>query len=77
MKTVSQKSALITAIQGRPRRRPGHARQLARPKRVNWPIAHDIKLELDVRCQKLIEKILRAAFPQIPLLGEEGCIPAT
>ena len=42
------------------------------PKRVNLADAHDIKLELDVRCQKLIEKILRAAFPQIPLLGEEG-----
>ena len=43
-----------------------------KPKRVNFADAHDIKLELDVRCQKLIEKILRAAFPQIPLLGEEG-----
>ena len=43
-----------------------------KPKRVNFTDAHDIKLELDVRCQKLIEKILRAAFPQIPLLGEEG-----
>jgi myo-inositol-1(or 4)-monophosphatase len=43
------------------------------PKRVNSAYAHDIKLELDVRCQKLIEKILRAAFPQISLLGEEGC----
>jgi myo-inositol-1(or 4)-monophosphatase len=42
-------------------------------KRVNSAYAHDIKLELDVRCQKLIEKILRAAFPQISLLGEEGC----
>ena len=42
------------------------------PKRVNSAYAHDIKLELDVRCQKLIEKILRAAFPQISLLGEEG-----
>jgi myo-inositol-1(or 4)-monophosphatase len=41
-------------------------------KRVNFTDAHDIKLELDVRCQKLIEKTLRAAFPQIPLLGEEG-----
>jgi myo-inositol-1(or 4)-monophosphatase len=28
---------------------------------------------LDVRCQKLIEKILHTAFPQISLLGEEGC----
>jgi myo-inositol-1(or 4)-monophosphatase len=43
------------------------------PKRVNAAEAHDIKLELDVRCQKLIEKTLRAAFPKIPLLGEEGC----
>jgi myo-inositol-1(or 4)-monophosphatase len=43
------------------------------PKRVNSALAHDIKLELDVRCQKLIEKNLRAAFPQISLLGEEGC----
>jgi myo-inositol-1(or 4)-monophosphatase len=43
------------------------------PKRVNVADAHDIKLELDVRSQKLIEKILRKAFPQIPLLGEEGC----
>jgi myo-inositol-1(or 4)-monophosphatase len=43
------------------------------PKRVNSAHAHDIKLELDVRCQKLIEKTLRAAFPQISLLGEEGC----
>jgi myo-inositol-1(or 4)-monophosphatase len=43
------------------------------PKRVNSAYAHGIKLELDVRCQKLIEKNLRAAFPQISLLGEEGC----
>src|SRR5262245_63316552 len=33
---------------------------------------HDIKLDLDVRCQKLIEKSLRAVFPEIALLGEEG-----
>jgi myo-inositol-1(or 4)-monophosphatase len=43
-----------------------------KPKHVNLADAHDIKLELDVRCQKLIEKTLRAAFPEIPLLGEEG-----
>mgnify|MGYP001555317079 CR=1 FL=1 len=43
-----------------------------KPKRVNSAEAHDIKLELDVRCQKLIEKMLRAKFPAIPLLGEEG-----
>jgi myo-inositol-1(or 4)-monophosphatase len=44
-----------------------------RPKHVNSAEAHDIKLELDVRCQKLIEKIFCAAFPQIALVGEEGC----
>ena len=43
-----------------------------KPKRVNSAEAHDIKLELDVRCQALIEKILAATFPQVPVLGEEG-----
>jgi myo-inositol-1(or 4)-monophosphatase len=43
------------------------------PKRINFTDAHDIKLELDVRCQKLIERNLHAAFPEIFLLGEEGC----
>ena len=43
-----------------------------KPKRVKLDDAHDIKLELDVRCQKLIEKILRTRFQKIPLLGEEG-----
>ena len=42
------------------------------PKRVKQFDLHDIKLELDVRCQKTIEKILGKAFPKIPLLGEEG-----
>jgi myo-inositol-1(or 4)-monophosphatase len=43
-----------------------------KPKRVHVFDLHDIKLELDVRCQKTIEKILHKAFPEIPLLGEEG-----
>jgi myo-inositol-1(or 4)-monophosphatase len=41
-------------------------------KKANEITSHDIKLELDVRCQKLIEKKLHAAFPEIALLGEEG-----
>jgi len=45
---------------------------LRKPKKANEVTSHDIKLELDVRCQKLIEKILLASFPEIPLLGEEG-----
>ena len=42
------------------------------PKKINASEAHDIKLELDVRCQALIEKTLAAAYPKIPVLGEEG-----
>ena len=41
------------------------------PKRVNHAAAHDIKLELDVRCQTLIERTLHRTFPEITLLGEE------
>src|SRR5271154_6839578 len=73
MKTVSTKTALAIAVKaaraaGKIMRDNWHL-----PKRVNSVEAHDIKLELDVRCQKTIEKIFFAAFPQIALLGEEGC----
>ena len=72
MKTVSLNKALAVAVQaaraaGKVMRDNWH-----KPKRVKLDDAHDIKLELDVRCQALIENILRAAFPEIPLLGEEG-----
>src|ERR1022692_524326 len=72
MKPVSLKSALDASVQaaraaGKVMRDNWH-----KPKRVNSAEAHDIKLELDVRCQALIEKILAAEFPQIPVLGEEG-----
>jgi myo-inositol-1(or 4)-monophosphatase len=43
-------------------------------KKINSSTQHDIKLELDVRCQKLIEGILRKTFPTIPILGEEGVL---
>jgi myo-inositol-1(or 4)-monophosphatase len=73
MKTISTKSALAIAVQaaraaGKIMRDNWHL-----PKRVNSSEAHDIKLELDMRCQKTIEKIFFTAFPQISLLGEEGC----
>jgi myo-inositol-1(or 4)-monophosphatase len=41
-------------------------------KRINEATQHDIKLELDVQCQKLIQNALAKAFPDIALLGEEG-----
>jgi len=43
-----------------------------RAKQVAVTTPHDIKLELDVRCQKLIERRLLAAFPSSAVLGEEG-----
>jgi len=47
-------------------------RHLALEKRANSITQHDIKLDLDVRAQKLIERTLRSAFPNVALLGEEG-----
>jgi myo-inositol-1(or 4)-monophosphatase len=41
-------------------------------KRANSVTQHDIKLELDVRSQHLIERSLRPGFPRVALLGEEG-----
>ncbi len=41
-------------------------------KRANSVTQHDIKLELDVRSQHLIEKSLRSSFPKVAVLGEEG-----
>jgi myo-inositol-1(or 4)-monophosphatase len=47
-------------------------RNLRLDKKVNESTQHDIKLELDVRCQKAIERTLRKAFPAVAILGEEG-----
>lgn len=49
-------------------------RCLLQTKRANQVTQHDIKLELDVRSQKLIEKTLLKAFPRTALLGEEGIV---
>jgi len=42
------------------------------PKKITEATQHDIKLELDLLCQKRIERTLLRAFPRIALLGEEG-----
>jgi myo-inositol-1(or 4)-monophosphatase len=47
-------------------------KNLAATKKVNERLSHDIKLDLDVRCQKLIERTLAKSFPDIAVLGEEG-----
>jgi len=73
MKKLSINQALAAAVKA--------ARAAGKIMRDNWHASkhvnhidhHDIKLQLDVRCQKTIEKILRRAFPQISVVGEEGC----
>jgi myo-inositol-1(or 4)-monophosphatase len=47
-------------------------RNLHAAKKVHLVKAHDLKLELDVRCQNEITRLLRRAFPDLPVLGEEG-----
>ncbi len=45
-----------------------------RPKHINSQEQHDIKLLLDVRCQKRIERTLLKFDRTIPVLGEEGSV---
>jgi myo-inositol-1(or 4)-monophosphatase len=47
-------------------------RHLHSEKSAHEVTQHDIKLDLDVRSQKLIEKMLLKATPDAALLGEEG-----
>jgi myo-inositol-1(or 4)-monophosphatase len=47
-------------------------RNLYGVKKANRQSLHDIKLELDVRSQRLIERRLRRRFPEVAVLGEEG-----
>jgi myo-inositol-1(or 4)-monophosphatase len=47
-------------------------RNLRATKRVNSEVQHDIKLELDVRCQQLITRRLHRGAHTLPILGEEG-----
>jgi myo-inositol-1(or 4)-monophosphatase len=72
MNPIEQRRALAAAIEAA--RAAGHLirKNLRAAKVVNSATRHDIKLDLDVRCQMLIERKLRAAFPAIALLGEEG-----
>jgi myo-inositol-1(or 4)-monophosphatase len=49
-------------------------RNFHQPLRVNVAEAHDIKLEIDVRTQDLITKLLLDQFPQHALYGEEGIV---
>ena len=73
MKTVSHTQALTSAVEAARGAGSLMSRNLrSTRKKVNLATQHDIKLELDVRCQKLIERTLRRRFPQVAVLGEEG-----
>jgi len=72
MKLSEQKRALASAVKAARAAGKVMRQNLWSSKKINSSTQHDIKLELDVRCQKLIEKILLAGFPEVALLGEEG-----
>src|SRR5438874_2229952 len=72
MRPVSTTKALASAADAAKAAGALMRHNLRSAKKVNEATAHDIKLELDVRCQKLIEKKLRKDFPAIAVLGEEG-----
>jgi myo-inositol-1(or 4)-monophosphatase len=72
MNHVSPEKALASAISAAKAAGAIMRKNLTADKKANKVTSHDIKLELDVRCQKLIERKLHAAFPKIALLGEEG-----
>ncbi len=72
MKPISLSKALATAASAARVAGALMRQNLVEPKKINSATQHDIKLELDVRCQKLIEKALLKTFPQAAILGEEG-----
>ncbi len=72
MNQAEQRKALATAVKAAHAAGSLMRANFRSPKKIHLATQHDIKLELDVRCQKRIEAELGKAFPRIPLLGEEG-----
>jgi myo-inositol-1(or 4)-monophosphatase len=72
MKTSELNRALTAAVRAARRAGALMRRNLGAAKKINSRSRHDIKLELDVRCQKIIAAILLRALPGSGLLGEEG-----
>ena len=72
MKKISTTKVLTAAVTAARAVGAVMRKNLREEKKANEVTSHDIKLELDVRCQKLIEKQLFKAFPEISFLGEEG-----
>lgn len=74
MKTGELKKALAVAVTAARSAGKLIRQNASQTKKVNYASQNDIKLELDVRSQKLIESILLKAFPNISVLGEEGVL---
>jgi myo-inositol-1(or 4)-monophosphatase len=74
MTTTETKCALATAVTAARAAGKMMRDNLRSVKKINEATQHDIKLELDVRCQKRIERELRRTCPKIPILGEEGIL---
>jgi myo-inositol-1(or 4)-monophosphatase len=72
MEKVEPRKALAAAVEAARAVGKLMRANLRETKTVNLSTQHDIKLELDVRAQRLIERKLSAAFPRVALLGEEG-----
>ncbi len=72
MKPPEQKRALNSAIKAAKAAGALMRKHFHEPKKVSEIAQFDIKLELDLKAQQLIERSLRRAFPKIPVLGEEG-----
>lgn len=67
-----QRRALRNAIEAAQTSGQLMRRHLASQKVIHSQTRHDIKLELDLHSQNLIEKRLRKGFPNFSFLGEEG-----
>src|SRR5947209_12338746 len=74
MRPINSTNALRTAIAAVEQLGPLLRQNLTAVKLVNESTQHDIKLDLDVRCQKLIERSLQKDFPGVAILGEEGIV---
>ena len=72
MNLAEQKRALKGAVDAARAAGSVMTKNFRSAKKVDFESQFDIKLELDVRCQKLIEGILGSTLPDAALLGEEG-----
>jgi len=72
MNKVEQRRALEVAVKAAWAAGSLLRRNLGAAKTIHHATQHDLKIEMDVRCQRLITERLLAAFPTSAVLGEEG-----